>query len=242
MGTNKDIKLHYLVFDDNPEAEITHKKEVKIPGCECHVIFINPEDFYNVEKNKFNHIDFQKEIKEKTEGKTIHLIITDWNIMDKSDDFGGICGWDIITDVIKAKEKLKSKPFLIYSANLKSVSDYIVNHIKQEIESNNQVGLPVLKAFISMLLELRIKCHKRNDNSRFEEIKTLLNQTNTISNMVLNTVHSYEDHTINMGNEIYDGKKIKDIISSYELDNGGLKFIREFIELSIAHYTNLSDD
>lgn len=104
------------------------------------------------------------------------------------------------------------------------------------------MGLPVLKAFISMLLELRIKCHKRNDNSRFEEIKTLLNQTNTISNMVLNTVHSYEDHTINMGNEIYDGKKIKDIISSYELDNGGLKFIREFIELSIAHYTNLSDD
>jgi hypothetical protein len=88
---------------------------------------------------------------------------------------------------------------------------------------------------------LKIKFCKR-DEQRFEEIKTLLKQSNTISNVVLDSLISFDENTIvNTGNSDYDGKRIADILDLNHQDIGGLKFIREFIELSIAHYSNLNE-
>jgi hypothetical protein len=239
MSSNRPVTLNYLVFDDDPEAPEQYKKNVTIKGYETELIFINPTDFFNVEKNIFEQEEFIKSIDGLTKGININLIISDWNILPSNDGFSGLVGWDVLECILKAKEKLKSRTFLIYSADINKASIYILDKITSEITANKGDAIPSL-AFISKLLELRIKFCKRDDN-RFGEIVTLLLESNTISNIVLNSILSFDQNVIiNTGNSDFDGKKVGDIINSVSPDNGGLKFIREFIELSIANYTELN--
>src|SRR5690606_37476818 len=197
-------------------------------------------DFYDADTNEFVVDEFKTEIIQKTKGRNINLIITDWNILDKNDEFPGIKGWDIIEWVIETKEKWKSRTFLIYSSDIKKASDYVLQKIKKEIEEQPDDIIPSLE-FIREIIELKIKFCKR-DEQRFEEIKTLLKQSNTISNVVLDSIISFDENTIvNTGNSDYDGKRIADILDLNHQDIGGLKFIREFIELSIAHYSDLNE-
>ena len=234
------IELNYLVFDDDPEAINQYHNKIKLSGCHITPIVINPIDFYDADTNEFDVDEFKAEIIRKTNGRNINLIITDWNILDKNDEFPGIKGWDIIEWVIETKEKWKSRTFLIYSSDIKKASDYVLQKIKKEIEEKPDDIIPSLE-FIREIIELKIKFCKR-DEQRFEEIKTLLKQSNTISNVVLDSLISFDKNTIvNTGNSNYDGKRIADILDLNHEDIGGLKFIREFIELSIAHYSNLNE-
>ncbi|GAA3554289.1 hypothetical protein [Snuella lapsa] len=234
------IELNYLVFDDDPEAINQYHNKIKISGCLITPIVINPIDFYDADTNEFVIDEFKAEVTQKTKGRNINLIITDWNILDKNNEFPGIKGWDIIEWVIEIKEKWKSRTFLIYSSDIKKASDYVLQKIKKEIEEQPDDIIPSLE-FIREIIELKIKFCKR-DEQRFEEIKTLLKQSNTISNVVLDSIISFDENTIvNTGNADYDGKRIADILDLNHQDIGGLKFIREFIELSIAHYSNLNE-
>lgn len=234
------IELNYLVFDDDPEAINQYHNKIKISGCIVTPIVINPIDFYDAEANNFEIEKFKENIIQETKGRNINLIITDWNILDKIDEFPGIKGWDIIEWVIETKDKWKSRTFLIYSSDIKKASDYVLQKIKKEIEEKPEDIIPSLE-FIREIIELKIKFCKR-DEQRFEEIKTLLKQSNTISNVVLDSLISFDKNTlINTGNSDYDGKRISDILKFNNQDIGGLKFIREFIELSIAHYSNLNE-
>ncbi|APD07221.1 hypothetical protein UJ101_01710 [Flavobacteriaceae bacterium UJ101] len=233
------IELNYLVFDDDSEAIFQYQDKIRIEGCTVNPIVINPVDFYVADSNKFKLEDFKENIKQETKGRNINLIITDWNILDRIEDFSGIKGWDIIEWVIQTKEKWKSRTFLIYSSNIKKASDYILEKIKKEIKDKPDDIIPSLE-FIREIIELKIKFCKRDEN-RFDEIKTLLKQSNTISNIVLDSLISFDTNTIlNTGNADYDGKKILDILNLNNQDIGKLKFIREFIELSIAHYSKLN--
>jgi hypothetical protein len=69
-----------------------------------------------------------------------------------------------------------------------------------------------------------------------------LKASNTISNILLDSLLSFDENMIiNTGNSDLDGKKIADILNPNNVDLGGLKFIREFIELSISHYSKLNE-
>lgn len=234
MGHQSKIDLYYLVFDDDSDQEAIHRQNVTTKEYNCNLLFINPENFYNVESNNFDKEVFKKEVIKKSQGKEISLIATDWNLINKSDKFNGICGWDIIELVIEAKQKLENKRFLIYSGNTKYVSKFIAEKIR---ENDNIEKLPIV---IEKLLKLRIKICSRN--SQFEEILSALKDANTISSIVLNTIQSFGKHKINTGNKFYDGREIVDILKSEEADIFGLKFIREIIELAIAKYSDLQID
>lgn len=239
MSSNSKIDVNYLVFDDDNDAQNQYITQVIIPGYTCNLIYINPKDFFLVDDNKFDNENFIKEIIDKTKGLNINLIVTDWNILAPSDGFNGFVGWDVIESVLVAKDKLKSRSFLIYSGDLKKATEYIIAKIKNDIANEDQ-ELITSKEFISKILELKIKFCRRDEN-RFTEITTLLRGSNTISDIVLNSILSFEDNTIiNTGNRNYDGKKISELVNNNEVDNNGLKFIREFIDLSIANYTELS--
>lgn len=234
------IELNYLVFDDDTDAPNQYKNKIQIHGCIINSICINPVDFFDADSNTFNLEKFNNEIIEKTKGRNINLIITDWNIMQAHDGFNGIVGWDIIEMVLQAKEKLKSRTFLIYSSDIKRASNYILSKIKNEMDANPDDIISSLE-FISKILNLQIKFCKR-DEQRFEEIKILLRESNTISNIVLDSILSFDENmVINTGNSHFDGKKISDILNLGDIDLGGLKFIREFTELSISHYSKINE-
>lgn len=234
------IELNYLVFDDDPDTERQNLNKINMPGCNVNSICINPIDSFDAESNSFNSDKFKEEILLKTRGRNINLIITDWNILPDNDGFAGVVGWDIIEEVLEVKEKWKSRPFLIYSANIKKASSYILEKIKNEIGSNPDDIIPSLN-FISKMLKLQIRFHERN-KERFDEIKTLLKDSNTISNMVLDSILSFDQNMIiNTGNKNYDGKILSEILNVNHIDNGSLKFIREFIELSISHYSKINE-
>lgn len=237
MSSGQPISLNYLVFDDDDDAKNQYQSNITIPSCQCNMIFINPVDFFDAESNVFNNDKFIEEICEKTKGVNINLIISDWNILpSNSDGFSGIVGWNVIESAIKAKDKLKSRTFLIYSADLKKASQYIIDRIKGDIEKDDLI---TSLEFISAILELKLKFCKRDEN-RFSEITTLLKASNTISNIVLNSIMSFDKNTvINTGNKHFDGKRILDLVND-QPDINSLKFIREFIELSIANYTDLN--
>jgi len=239
MSSTRPIKFNYLVFDDDYEAPDQYKHKVAIRGHEINLIFINPIEYFDAEKNIFDEYKFLEAIKNAIQGVNVNLIVSDWNILAANEGFKGLVGWNILEYILKAKETLKSRTFLLYSSDIKKASQYILSKITQEIEANPEDPIPSLE-FISKILELKIKFCKRDDN-RFEEIITLLRQSNTISNIVLDSILSFDQNLIiNTGNEQFDGKKISDLVSDPTPDNRGLKFIREFIELSIANYSELN--
>lgn len=235
MGNQRKIELYYFVFDDENQQKNLLIQTIKIPGCNCNLIFINPKDYINEQTGSFDKETFKSKVIEESQGKEIRLIATDWHIFSEEDNSNKIYGWDIINLVIEAKDKLKDKRFLIYSGNIQDVSKFIANEIKKN--SHNIEMLPIL---VEKLLNLRIKICSRN--SQFEEILSALKDANTISSIVLNTIQSFGEHKMhNMGND-YDGNKIVDILKSEEADIFGLKFIREIIELAIAKYSDLQID
>lgn len=237
MSSSQPLYLNYLVFDDDNDAENQYRSNIAIPSYKCNLIFINPTDFYDAELNVFNEEQFISEIQNKTQGININLIISDWNILSSNDEgFSGIVGWDIIEYVIKAKDKLKTRTFLIYSADLHKASQYIIDKVKRDIEKDDLI---TSLNFISKILEIKLKFCQRNEQ-RFSEVITLLKLSNTISNIVLDSVLNFDKNTIiKTGNKNFDGKRISELVN----DNPniqGLKFIREFIELSIANYSELN--
>lgn len=235
MGHQSKIDLYYLVFDDENQQKDLLIKEIKMSGCNCNLIFINPKDYINEQTGSFDKETFKSKVIEESQGKEIRLIATDWHIFSEEDNSNKIYGWDIINLVIEAKDKLKDKKFLIYSGNIQDVSKFIANEIKKN--SDNIEMLPIL---VEKLLKLRIKICSRK--SQFEEILSALKDANTISSIVLNTIQLFGEHKMhNMGND-YDGNKIVDILKSEEADTNGLRFIREIIELAIAKYTDLQID
>lgn len=239
MSSTRPILLNYLVFDDDPEAPEQYKKNIIIKGYETNLIFINPTNFFDVDKNSFQEDLFINAINDAIKGLNINLVISDWNILPSNDGYKGLVGWDILECILKVKEKLKSRTFLIYSADIKKASKYILKKITEEIKANPENDIPSLD-FVSKILELKIKFCKRDEN-RFGEIITLLKESNTISNIVLNSILSFDQNAIiNTGNLDFDGKRITDIINGPSPDIESLKFIREFIELSIANYTELN--
>ncbi|MFC0316944.1 hypothetical protein [Olivibacter oleidegradans] len=239
MSSTKPIVLNYLVFDDDDGAPEQYRRNVTIGGHEMNLIFINPVEYFDPDKNAFEDERFLEAIKDAIKGVNINLIISDWNILASNAEYKGLVGWDIVEYVLKAKDKLKSRTFLIYSADIKKASRFILKKITSEITASPNDAIPSLE-FVSKILELKIKFCKR-DEHRFGEIVTLLRESNTISNIVLNSILSFDKNTIiNTGNQDFDGKKISDIVKDSTPDNGGLKFIREFIELSIANYSEIN--
>ena len=109
----------------------------------------------------------------------------------------------------------------------------------KKIKEGINLDTPI-DSFTNKALELKINFIKRAGNVS-EKIKDLLLQRNTISNIVLDSIQSYEKNTINMGSDYFDKRKISDILNN-DTNPIGIKFIRELIELSIANFTELNDE
>lgn len=234
-----NIPANYLIFDDDDDTLKQYNLNVKIPGYDCNPIHINPVNFINPDNGEFDIESFKAEIIEKTQGKNISLILSDWNM-----SLPDIFGWDIIEICIETKEKLKDKQFLIYSSDIKKASKYILTKISHEVCNDpTKIDDLSLNNFISNMLDLKVRFWKR-DGTQFDEIITLLKkESKTISNIVLNTISNLDQlEIVNFGNDKFDGKTIEEIFNNPEENGLGLNFVKELIELSLSHYSKLNSD
>lgn len=234
-----NIPANYLILDDDEDTLNQYKIKIKIDGYDCNPIHINPTFFFNAENETFDTDAFKEKVKKSVEGQNITLILSDWNL-----SLPNIFGWDIIMYCISAKEKLKDKQFLIYSSDIKKASKYILEKISNEVCKNPELIDDLsLNNFISDILDMKIKFWKR-DGTQFEEIITLLKkESKTISNIVLDSIQNLNEmQIVNFGNELFDGKTIGEILNNPENNGIGLHFIKELLDLSIAHYTKLNEE
>jgi len=238
MATNQKIPLNYLVFDDENDEHKLNLSQVRVSGMECNVIFFNPNDYFDPDKNEFEIDRFKTEIKTRTRGCQIHLVASDWNMLGKSENYPEVNALQIIEILLEIHDKYKKVNYLIYSGKPNEVSTVLIDKIKEELEEKNE---PIYsKELLSLLLELKIKFSPRAN--RFDEIIAIINSAKTISLIVLNSLSLFENNTFhNTGNEMFDGRKIEDLLNLISQNNDlGLKFIREFIELSIANYSEIN--
>ncbi|MEO8947305.1 MAG: hypothetical protein ABI308_02780 [Mucilaginibacter sp.] len=239
MSSFDPIQLNYLVFDDENEEKNQNALHVKIPGFTCNLVFINPNDFYQVDKDEFDIEGFTNHITQSTQGLFISLIATDWNMLAKTTNYNEINGLQVVEIMLGINQKYRKCPFLIYSGKPNEASQVLISKIQNEL--NNEDNQPIYSLeLLSLLLELRIKFCARN--SRFEEIVTIAKGQKSISQIVLNSLEKFNRNTvINTGNEVFDGQTFGSLVDLISQDNDlGLKFIREFIELSIANYSELN--
>lgn len=240
MSSSEKIPVNYLVFDDENDELQQNIINVKIEGISCNVIFINPFDHFDVEKNEFKIDEFKNRIESETKGKQINLIASDWNMIPKTSNYNEVNALEIIEILISLNEKYKKTQYLVYSGKPQEASKIIVKKIQAEINEGKD-DLLNSEQILSLLLELKIKFCPRG--SRFNEIITLINSNKTINLIVLNTLSNFnKNQIINTGNEYYDGKEVGTLLDYISQNNDlGLKFIREFLELAIAHYTKLNE-
>ncbi len=236
MALKEKISLNYLLIDDSDAELRLCTTNVSLDGWECKPIYIDPTLFFDADTNSFNKDEFINEIRLKSQGININLIICDWNLLSADEEFEGLTGWDALNCVISAKDKLKTRPFLIYSGDINNASKYILDKIRVDIDNGD--AIPSLD-FISQILKLKLKFCNRDEN-RFQEIRTLLKDSQTISNIVLDSILKFDKNTIiDVGNKQFDGKRLGDLINENQ-DVDGLKFVKEFIDLAIANYTELN--
>lgn len=239
MASSNKIILNYLVFDDEDEEINQNKSNVSVPGMECNLIFINPVKYWNQETNEFDINNFNLKLEQLLQGIQINLIASDWNMVPKTENYEEINALEIIKILSQKNDKFKKVQYLIYSGKPKEVSQVLIAGIKNDLESSDE---PIYsKELLSLLLEMKIKFSSRNE--RFNEMNTLIRSSKTISLVVLNTLSLFDENiVIQTGNEYYDGKKIGYLLDLISQNNDlGLKFIREIIELSIAHYSKLNE-
>ncbi|KKX46909.1 hypothetical protein [Sphingobacterium sp. IITKGP-BTPF85] len=239
MASTQKIPLNYLVFDDEDAEYELNRTEIKISGMECNVIFLNPGIYYCPVEDKFDIERFKEDIIEKTQGLQIHLVASDWNMLAATNNYPEVNALQIIQILLEIHNKYKKVNYLIYSGKPNEVSTVLIDKIKVELDEKNE---PIYsKELLSLLLELKIKFSSRAN--RFMEIITLINSAKTISLIVLNSLSLFENNKFhNTGNDFFDGKKIEELLLLISENNDhGLKFVREFVDMSIAHYTLLNE-
>ena len=239
MATSNKIPLNYLVFDDEDEEINQHESNVNVPGFNCDMIFINPVNYWNQDTNEFELTRFNEEIENFLKGKQINLIASDWNMVPKTENHQEVNALEVIKILVSKNPKFKKVQFLIYSGKPKEVSQVLISEIQTDLKSNDE---PIYsKELLSMLLEMKIKFCSRSE--RFNEINTLVNNNKSISLIVLNALSQFDRNIVhNTGNEYFDGREIGKLLDLISQNNDlGLKFIREIIELSIAHYSKINE-
>src|SRR4051812_27786064 len=110
MSSFDPIQLNYLVFDDENEEQNQNALHVKIPGFSCNLVFVNPNDFYIVDKDEFDLEGFKSYITKSTQGLFISLIATDWNMLKQTTNYNEVNGLEVVEIMLGINPKYRKCP------------------------------------------------------------------------------------------------------------------------------------
>lgn len=239
----KKNSTYFLVFDDDPAQNKIIESRIleNLREFEVYYDLIDPKQFIDLENSTFREDDFKDFVFEKTKGKTINVIASDCNLI-KIDEFT-VQGIDLISILLSETRKKYNCPFILYSGKAKDASIHIVNKIKKatDLEFKEQDSDINSITVLKNLMQARISFSGRNEESYCDEIINVIKSDITINNIVLSSFSKFGLTTIQTGNSDYDGKSLNEILELIDQnDVKGQRFIKEFIDLSIAHYTHLN--
>ncbi|UEQ78352.1 hypothetical protein [Chryseobacterium arthrosphaerae] len=229
------IPICFLVIDNDSTQREIIKKEVlrKLIEYDIHYYFYNPNNFM-VEKDDdfvFDETGFVKKIDEDTKGKSINLIAIDYNLLD--DKLKGIDVVNILQD--KSVKNFKNCQFIIHSAAINEASDRILKKIEEK-KGNKETLISEINNLINSRISLSTK------QKYPSEIVRNIKENMDVKSIIINAIEKLELVTINYGNSDFDGLSVSKLMNLFESDDlKGQRFIKEFIELSIAHFGSLNE-
>lgn len=229
------IPVCFLVIDnDSSQREIINKEVIKKLGeYDIHYNFYNPND-YMMEKDDdfiFNENSFVADIDNYAKGKFVNLIAIDYNLLNEK-----LKGIDIVTILRnKSTKNFKNCQFIIHSAAIDEASDRILNKITDHRE-NKEMLISELNSLIGSKISLSTK------QKYPSEIVKMIKHNSDIKSIIINALAKLELVSIKFGKSDFDGISIPNIINLIEQDDiKGRRFIQEFIELSIGHFSEINE-
>lgn len=230
---SKKIPICFLVIDNDQAQQKIVENEVltKLGAYDITYNFFNPKDYITKETDfRFNEDKFIDDIREFTKGKILNLIASDYNLG------GTLKGIDLI-NLIKTKvnTNFKNCLFIIHSGNLKDASERLLQKIFEQKENSGTIDIGEL----NNVIETRIRFVERKEYPR--EIVSEIKENQDIKSIIISTLNKI-DLTINCGNADFDGLKTEKLVELITLnDIKGQRFIQEFSELAIAHYSKINE-
>lgn len=237
------VSVYFIVFDDDSgQNKIIESKILDgLKEYDVYYDLINPKDFVDIENNSFKNQEFKNFVFEKSKGKSISVIASDCNLIT-IEDFK-LQGIDIVSLLLSDERKNYNVPFILYSGKLDEASRHIIEKIQIEAKNiqSNDVDINSIDILKHLMLA-KIKFSGRNEDSYCSEIIRLIKSEISIKDIIQNEFNKFGLTKINIGNSEYDGKSLDEIVSL--IDNNdirGQRFIKEFIDLSIANYAYLNE-
>lgn len=182
-----------------------------------------------------NKIDMQKVIpifKEEFKGLNFDIIAVDWDFEDGPD---GINGIELIKQFQINRIK-RSAPKILYSGILKDEVETICERYKKEEFNFDRVW-----KLIKPMIEIDIVNFVDRENYEKEIVSFLSKNTLNADNLIIKELNKHSDLVFENGYPQFEGQtlgKIAEIIANDYPQ--GVKFLKEIIELTIAHIVKLN--
>ncbi|MFD2582488.1 hypothetical protein ACFSR6_08315 [Pedobacter vanadiisoli] len=240
---NNKVKACFLVFDDDTNQETIIKTKIveKLKEYDITYWLIDPSEFVDLDNNTFKNQEFRDHVFEKTKGHGINVIASDCNLV-KIDNFK-VQGIDVVSALLSETRKTYNAPFILYSGKIEESSKHILEKIQSQVAETMEAGHYDINSIdiLKHLMKARIVFSGRTEDSYSDAIIKVIKSEIDVKDILLSSFQKFGKTTLNTGNSIYDGKTLEHIIELIEAsDVNTQRFVQEFTELAIAHYTKIN--
>ncbi|WP_029289052.1 hypothetical protein [Pedobacter sp. R20-19] len=240
---NNKVKVCFLVFDDDSNQETIIKTKIVDRLKEYDVTYwlVDPSEFVDLDTSTFKKQEFLDHVFEKTKGFGISVVASDCNLI-KIDDFK-VQGIDIVSILLSEKRKPYNAPFILYSGKIEESSKHLLEKIQTQVAENMKSGQYDINSIeiLKHLMSARIVFSGRTEDSYTDAIIKIIKSEVDVKDILVSSFQKFGKTTLKTGNSIYDGKTLDAIVQLIEAnDMNSQRFIQEFTELAIAHYTEIN--
>lgn len=240
---NNKVKACFLVFDDDSNQETIIKSKIVDRLKEYDVTYwlVDPSDFVDLETNTFKNQEFLDHVFDKTKGFGINAIASDCNLITV-DDFK-VQGIDIVSILLSEKRKQYNAPFILYSGKIEESSKHLLEKIQTQVAESIESGKYDINSIeiLKHLMSARIVFSGRKEDSYSDAIIKIIRSEIDVKDILVSSFQKFGKTTLKTGNSMYDGMTLDAVVNLLEAnDVNSQRFIQEFTELAIAHYTEIN--
>jgi len=240
---NNKVKACFLVFDDDSNQETIIKAKIinRLKEYDVTYWLIDPSEFVDLKTNTFKNQEFLDHVFEKTKGFGINVIASDCNLI-KIEDFK-VQGIDIVSILLSEKRKSYNAPFILYSGKIEESSKHLLEKIQAQVAKSMESGKYDINSIdiLKHLMSAKIVFSGRTEDSYSDAIIKMIKSEIDVKDILVSSFQKFGKTRLKTGNSVYDGLTLDAIVQLIEAnDMNSQRFVQEFTELAIAHYTEIN--